>query len=256
MTSESEPTSTTKQSSQVFGIPAAIVIAGALIAAAVYFGSPLRQARLSDGQGQAPVAGNTAGTAAAPAQPVEPAVGEVREVTAEDHIRGATNAKVTVVEYSDLECPFCKRFHTTVQQLIAEYPNDVRWVYRHAPLVQLHSKATKEAEATECAGEQGKFWELTDKIFEATPANDGLNLADLPKLAQEAGVVNIQQFQSCLDSGKYAQHVQDDLKDAENAGMRGTPYSVVIAPNGEKFPISGAQPYASVKQIVDKALGS
>ena len=253
MTNESE--STTKQTSQPFGVPVAIVIAGALIAAAVYFGGGKVSSTSNQVAGSANT-GNTLGNAAAPAQPAEPTVGEIREIISEDHVRGPQNAKVTVVEYSDLECPFCKRFHPTMQQLLSEYPNDVRWVYRHAPLVQLHSKAPKEAEATECAGEQGKFWELTDKIFEVTPANDGLNLDDLPKLAQEAGVANIQQFQSCLDSGTYAQHVQYDLTDAQNAGMRGTPYSVVIAPNGEKFPVSGAQPYASVKQIVDKALAA
>lgn len=255
MTTESTSTPTSKPPAQMLSVPVAIVVAGALIAAAVYFGTGKPGSSTNEVADTANT-DNPAGNAAAPAQSAEPTVGEVREVTAEDHVRGSQNAKVTVVEYSDLECPFCKRFHPTMQQLLSEYPNDVRWVYRHAPLVQLHSKAPKEAEATECAGEQGKFWELTDKIFEVTPANDGLNLDDLPKLAQEAGVANIQQFQSCLDSGKYAQHVQDDLTDAQNAGMRGTPYSVVIAPNGEKFPVNGAQPYASVKQIVDKALAT
>lgn len=253
MTLESQSTNTTKQTSQPFGVPVAIVVAGALIAAAVYFGSPSSRTA-ADRSGGTDNSGNTAGNAAAPAQPVEPAVGEVREVTSEDHIRGSQNAKVTVVEYSDLECPFCKRFHPTMQQLLSEYPDDVRWVYRHAPLAQLHSKAAKQAEATECAGEQGKFWEMTDKIFEVTPSNDGLDMTKLSTYAQEAGVANIQQFQLCLDSDKYAQHVQDDLTDAQKAGMRGTPYSVVLAPNGEKFPINGAQPYASVKQVVDKAL--
>lgn len=254
MTLESQPTNTTKQTLQVFGVPAAIVIAGALIAVAVYFGGG--NIGNNAGTDGAQVANNNAGgqpaqPAAAPAQPT---VGDIREVTDEDHIRGAKNAKVTVIEYSDFECPFCKRFHPTMQQIVDEYPNDVRWVYRQAPLASLHSKATKEAEATECAAEQGKFWELTDKIFEITPSNDGLNLDDLPKLAQQAGVPNVQQFQACLDSGKYAQHVQDDLADAQSAGMRGTPYSVVITPNGDKLPVSGAQPYASVKQVVDKAL--
>jgi len=222
-----------------------------LIAAAVYFGGGTSSSNEIAGTA---TTGTTGDTAAVPAQPAEPAIGDIRAVTVEDHVRGATNARVTVVEYSDLECPFCKSFHSTMQQLLREYPDDVRWVYRHAPLEQLHSKAIPEAIALECAGEQGKFWELTDTIFEVTPSNDGLNLADLPKLAQAAGVGNIQQFQSCLDSGKYNQHVQDDLADAASAGMRGTPYSVVIAPNGEKFPINGAQPYASVKQIIDAAL--
>ena len=246
---ESQAVKKTIELPQVLSVPTAIIIAGSLIALAVYFSNssaPL----LSDGGAGSVVDNNVAPEA----QPNVPSVGTVREVSEDDHVRGASNAKVTVIEYSDLECPFCKRFHPTMQQVLSEYPNDVRWVYRHAPLAQLHSKAGKEAEATECAGEQGKFWELTDKIFEVTPANNGLDLADLPKLAQEAGVENIAKFQSCLDSNKYAQHVADDLIDAQNAGMRGTPYSVVVASNGEKFPLSGAQPYASVKQIIDRAL--
>lgn len=228
-------------------IPLAIIIAGGLIAAAVYIGS-----------GKAPV--QQPATQPGATQPVQsvapPTVGSFRPVDAQDHIRGAKNAKVTVIEYSDLECPFCKKFHPTMQQLLTEYPNDVRWVYRHSPLAQLHSKAAKEAEATECAGEQGKFWEMTDKIFEVTPANNGLDLAELPRLAQQAGVANSQQFQTCLDSGKYAKHVQDDVADAQVAGLRGTPYSVIMGLSGQKLPLSGAQPYAAVKQLVEQALQS
>lgn len=244
-----EPTTqpSTPKSSPL-GVPLAIVIAGGLIALAIYFGN----GKASTQQ----IATNPQGAnqPAKPGQPPQPTVGDMRPVSDQDHVRGAVNAKVTVIEYSDLECPFCKRFHPTMQQLLREYPNDVRWVYRHAPLAQLHSKAQKEAEATECAGEQGKFWEMTDKIFEVTPANDGLNLADLPKLAQQVGVANAPQFQSCLDSGKYAQHVQDDLADAQTAGMQGTPYSVVLTASGEKLPLSGAQPYSAVKQLVEQAL--
>lgn len=245
-----QPTSATKPSP--LSVPLAIVIAGGLIALALYFGnSKAGTQQLAAGQSA------TNPQAAQPAaQPPQPTIGDIRPVTAEDHVRGAQNAKVTVIEYSDLECPFCKMFHPTSQKLLSEYPNDVRWVYRHAPIVQLHSKAPKEAEATECAAEQGKFWELTDKIFEVTPANNGLDLAELPKLAQQVGVANATQFQSCLDSGKYAKHVQDDLVDAQTAGMQGTPYSVILGSNGQKFPISGAQPYSAVKQLIDQGLKS
>lgn len=91
-------------------------------------------------------------------------------------IRGKASAKITLVEYSDLECPFCKQFHKTMEQVIQAYPNDVKWVYRHMPLDSLHSKARTEANATECAGEQGKFWEFTDSIFKVTPSNDGMDI--------------------------------------------------------------------------------
>lgn len=249
MTTELTPQTSSPKSS-LLGIPPAIIIAGGLIAAALYFsGSKAPAQQVASGQ----QATNT--QVAAPAvQPPQPKIGSFRPVTDEDHIRGATNAKVTVLEYSDLECPFCKSFHQTLQKILSEYPNDVRWVYRHSPLVQLHSKAPKEAEATECAGEQGKFWELTDKIFEVTPANNGLDPAELPKLAKQVGVANMPQFQSCLDSGKYTKHVADDTADAQVAGLQGTPYSVVIAQDGQKFPLSGAQPYAAVKQLIDLAL--
>lgn len=235
--------------SSIMNIPLAIVIAGGLIAAAIYFGSGKSgtQQVASERQGTNP-------KAAQPAQLPEPTIGDMRPITDQDHIRGAQNAKVTVVEYSDLECPFCKKFHPTMQQLLSEYPNDVRWVYRHSPLAQLHSKAKKEAEATECAGEQGKFWEMTDKIFNVTPANNGLDLAELPKLARQIGVANMRQFQSCLDNGKYAKHVDEDTADAQVAGLQGTPYSVIIAQSGQKFPLSGAQPYSAVKQLVEQAL--
>lgn len=233
------------------GVPLAIVIAGGLIAAAIYFGSaktPSQPASTNQQAGNAPAA----------AQPTEPPVGEVRAITDQDHIRGPKNAKVAVIEYSDTECPFCKRFHPTMEQLVKEYPNDVRWVYRHFPLDALHPKARKEAEATECANELGgndKFWAYLDRLFEVTPSNDGLDPAELPKIAEFVGL-NRAQFESCISSGKYAQHVADDLADAQAAGGSGTPYSVVLASNGQKFPLSGAQPYSAVKQLVDQALKS
>ena len=121
-------------------------------------------------------------------------------------------------------------------------------------LDSLHSKARKEAEATECAGEQGKFWEFTDLIFEVTPSNNGLDLDTLPDLARRAGVANITQFQTCVDDDKYKDVVDADLADAQLAGMRGTPYSVVIGPDGEKTPINGAQQYAQVKATIDSLL--
>ena len=231
-------------------VPVAIVIAGALIAVAIYFGGDQIE---GSGVGQQGSDEQKPLVAEEPAVK-QPIVGEVRSVGEQDHIRGAKNAKITVIEYSDLECPFCKMFHPTMQKLVDEYPNDVRWVYRHFPLEQLHSKAIKEAEATECAAEQGKFWEFTDKIFKVTPSNDGLDLAQLPQLAKEVEVSNIAQFETCLESGKYKQHVQDDLADAAAAGGRGTPYSVILTEDGQKFPISGAQPYESVKEAVDRLL--
>lgn len=250
MTEESENKSGDQVSSQksTVGVPIAIVMAGALVAVAIYFGGNRAPAASPTEERQDVVVDEAAG------EPQKPEVGEMREVSSEDHVRGASNAKVTIVEYSDLECPFCKSFHPTMQKIVDEYPNDVRWVYRHFPLAMLHSKAKKEAEATECAGEQGKFWEMMDRIFEVTPSNNGLDLDTLPDLARQVGVVNISQFESCLKSGKYAERVEEDLADAEAAGGRGTPYSVIIGPDGEKQPLSGAQPFEAVKAAVEELL--
>lgn len=226
--------------------PVAIVVAGALIALALYFRPTQPSPKATAGE---------AGSGAAVEQPTEPPVGDFRAVDLKtDHVRGAANAKVTIIEYSDLECPFCKRFHPTLQQVLKDYPNDVQWVYRHYPLEQLHSQAPAEANATECASEQGKFWEFTDKIYEVTPANDGLDLSKLSEYAREVGVANIPQFEKCVADNKYKDLVDKDLADAESAGGQGTPYSVIIGPKGEKIPINGAQPYASVKAAIDSLL--
>src|SRR3989338_2531696 len=102
----------------------------------------------------------------------------VGELTDRDHLRGDPKATVKVVEFSDLECPFCKNFHRTMQQVMSEYSGQVAWVYRHFPLDSLHSKARKEAEASECAAELGGndgFWAYVDKLFEITPSNNGLD---------------------------------------------------------------------------------
>ncbi len=247
---QSQPTSV--KQTITLSVPLAIIIAGALIAAAVYFKASGPPSSLN---------GTTASQGEAGSRPVaqapETVVGNFRAVDAKtDHIRGAKDAKVTVIEYADTECPFCKRFHPTLQQLIKEYPNDVRWVYRHFPLDALHSKARKESEATECAGELGgneKFWAYLDRLYEVTPSNDGLDPAELPKIAEYAGL-NGTQFEQCLNSGKYADHVAADLADAEAAGGSGTPYSVIIGQGDKKIPIEGAQPYASVKAMVEQVL--
>lgn len=189
--------------------------------------------------------------------PPEDVVGTFRPIDPKtDHIRGPADAVVKIIEYSDTECPFCKRFHPTMQQAVREYPGKVAWVYRHLPLRSLHSKAAKEAEATECANELGgndKFWAYLDKMFEVTPSNDGLDLAQLPQIATDVGLDRAK-FETCLNSGKYAQRVSDDENDATSAGARGTPFSIVLGTKGEKLPIGGALPFGSVKSLIDSVL--
>lgn len=176
-------------------------------------------------------------------------------VTSKDWVRGNRKAKISIVEYSDTECPFCKRFHSTLNKVVDDYEGKVNWVYRHAPLVQLHSKASKEAEAIECAGEQKGnegFWAYLDLLFEKTPSNNGLDEAELPKIAQQVGL-NVDRFNSCLSSGKYSAKVAESLKRAEAAGMQGTPYSIIVS-GDSKTPVSGALPETSIKAMVDSLL--
>src|SRR3989344_2607169 len=143
----------------------------------------------------------------------------------QDHIRGNIDAAVKIVEFSDMECPFCKKFHETMKQAMAEYGDDIAWIYRHFPIEQLHSKAKKSAEASECAGELGgnnAFWRYLDKYFEITPSNNQIDLAELPKIAESIGL-NKTQFENCLNSGKYSEKIEAQIQDAENSGARGTP---------------------------------
>lgn len=197
--------------------------------------------------------GDVAG--AAEPTPAAPQDITVKEVGEGDWVRGGKDAKVTLIEYSDLECPFCKSFHESMSQLFKEYGNDIRWVFRSFPLTQLHSKATKEAEAAECAGDLGgndAFWKYIDQVFAVTPSNNGLDPAELPKIAKTIGLDEAK-FTSCLDSGKYTQKIQEAISAAAAAGAEGTPYSVILA-GDQKVQVPGAVPYEQLKSYVDSAL--
>lgn len=225
-------------------IPAAIVVAGALIAGGLYFGGKNPQ---------------VAGTTSKPQVQESRELDKVKPITSDDHIRGNADAPVKIVEYSDTECPFCKRFHDTMNQIMDEYgaSGQVAWVYRHFPIDQLHPvKARNEATALECANELGgndKFWAYADRLFEITPSNNNLDQGELPKIAEYVGL-DVNQFNSCLTSGKYAEHIEADYQNALETGGQGTPWSIVMGKNGKKYPVNGAMPYASVKQIIELAL--
>lgn len=197
------------------------------------------------------------GVPSAPSAPAPRQAGEVDPVTAEDWVRGDRNARIALIEYSDTECPFCQRFHPTAQQVVDEYDGEVMWVYRHFPLTSIHSKAPKEAEATECAGELGGndgFWAMLDKIFEVTPANNGLDLDILPDLAEEVGL-NRQAFTECLDSGRYASKVDAQLKSGTKAGVTGTPGNILLdTETGETQLLPGALPFAQMQQAINQML--
>lgn len=242
---EEEHTQHAAQTKNSIAVPAAIVIAGALIAGAVYL-NPQRSVGAPVSQDQV-AAENTAG------------LEKMAPISSSDHIRGNADAQVMIVEYSDMECPFCKRFHATMQQVMDEYGNDgrVAWAYRHFPLDAIHSNARPEAVAVECANELGgndAFWRFMDRFFELTPSNNQTDIATvLPQIAREIGL-NESAFNSCLESGRYDTHIQDDLDNATVTGGNGTPWSIVIAANGKKYPLSGAQSYETVQQLIELAL--
>lgn len=190
------------------------------------------------------------------------ASGAVAPVEPADHIRGDPNAPVKLIEFSDFECPFCKGFHETLTKIMSKYGKSgkVAWVYRHFPIDELHPKARKEAQAAECAAEQGgndAFWAYADKVFDVTPSNNRLDLALLPKFAVEIGLDQAK-FETCLKGnvrgGKYADHIEANFQDASAAGGSGTPYTIVMGPDGSTYPINGALPYSAVKSIIDLAL--
>src|SRR3989338_4770313 len=165
-----------------------------------------------------------------------------------DNFIGAENAPVVMVEYSDFQCPFCGKFYKeTEPQIISEYVDTgkVKFVYKHLPLAQIHAYSQKAAEASECAADQGKFWEYHDKLF----ANqNALFPASLKKYASDAGIDRAK-FDACLDSGAMASRVSYDAEEAIQKGARSTPNFFV---NGVK--IEGARPFASFRDAIEAEL--
>ena len=226
---------------QNLSIPLAIVIAGAFIAGALYFSS----------NGLPSFSGGDAATN-------EPSTSNVAPVTADDHIKGSKDAKVIIVEYTDLECPFCKAFHITMNQIMAEYGagGQVAWVIRNFPLQQLHPNAPKLAEAAECVAELGgneAYFDFLDAVFERAPINTFFDFSEMDATVAEVGV-NTASFNECLNSGRYQEKIGKEFQNAVDSGGQGTPHNIVIKKNGDTELIPGAQPYETVKSAIESAL--
>jgi protein-disulfide isomerase len=228
------------------------VIAGVAVAAIVGFAVVLPRAYSSSKTSNtaAAAATNTPGT-------TTPTFSDVKKVTNDDLIRGDKNAKLTLIEYSDLECPYCQTFHPTMKQLLEEYKGKIRWVYRNFPL-SFHANAQIEAEAALCVGKLGgddKHWDFIDKIYERTTANGtGFAKTALGPLAKEVGVDQTK-FQKCLDSGEMTQAVKDQETDGGKGGVTGTPTTLLVDENGKTLDgIPGAYPLDQAKTYIDKAL--
>lgn len=223
-------------------LPISIVIAAIVIAGTIYY---------------------TKKDSAQPSNPEElpPQEQEIKgpaEINSGDHVLGNPEAPLTLILYTDFECPFCKKFHETIKKVIEEYgkAGKVRIVFRHFPLDQLHKKSRTEAESTECVASIGgneKFWEYTGLLFEITPSNDEMDLSKLPDIAEGIGI-NKEEFLKCLNEKEFADKVQANYEDAVALGANGTPYFVIINQKGQKFPVSGALPYEELKLGLDQML--
>lgn len=180
----------------------------------------------------------------------------IRPVDAKrDHIRGKIDAAITIIEYSDFECPFCKRFHPNVQKLLENNSDKLRWVYRHYPLGFHDPGATKQAEATECVADlagNDAFWKYADLIYERTKSNGkGFPIKNLKGLAVEIGVDG-SAFETCLDSGKFAGKVKEDMANGNKIGVTGTPAAFILNKKGDMRFVGGALPLERLQALVDE----
>ncbi len=187
---------------------------------------------------------------------VQSPTSKVPTVTVSDHVRGNTNAKITVVEYSDFECPSCQQFQPTVKQIMQTYGNNIRWVVRNYPLPQ-HVNAEKEAEASECAAEIGGnsvYWKYSDTIYQRSySGGTGYSLNNLVPLAQELGLNKVK-FQDCLNSGKFAGLIQRQTSDANVAGAYQLPATFILDSKGSTKLVGSNQPFVVYKTIIDMDL--
>jgi protein-disulfide isomerase len=232
-------------------IPASLVIGFGLIAGAIFFSS--NDPTVTTGTDSH---GNQMGTA----QPEQPtgSTDAINPVTADDHIKGSIDAPIKIVEFSDFECPFCQRIHGTLNELMEKYEEsgEVAWVFRQFPVEQLHSKAPTVALASECVSALGgndAFWQFADRYFAVSPSNNRTDLETvIPQLVAEIGL-DATAFTSCMESRELAADVEEDFNNAIATGGRGTPWSILMAPNGTTFPINGAQPLSAIEQLIEIA---
>lgn len=202
--------------------------------------------------GTAPV-----GDAVAPTNPSgklsEDQAKKLPPVSDSDHLKGNRKAQVFLIEYSDLQCPFCKQFHPTAQQILKEYGDKVGWVYRHFPLEQIHPQAVPAGIAAECMFDQkgnDGFWKFIDEAY----AGQETALTDLSALAVKAGG-NKATFDTCFGKADRSK-IDAQAKAGLDAGVTGTPANFIVNGKGEVWLIPGALPFEQLKTTIDEALAS
>lgn len=203
---------------------------------------------------QAPTPSTAQTPPQAPSQPISVSLDD-------DPVKGDPNAPITIVEFSDFQCPFCARFHAnTLPKIEQNYlsTGKINFVYRDFPIQSIHPNALPAALASECADDQGLFWEYHDKLFENQKGWQGLDVQSgidaFKGYAQDLDL-NMDEFNSCLDSGKYSAEVENDLQDGRDYGVTGTPGFFV---GNEKIgftKITGAQPFSVFQKVLDDQLG-
>ena len=248
-------------------LPIAIVVAGLLVAGAMFY---TNKGSLNNGQ---------------PAQKKATEAFTVAAVSDTDSILGSKDADIVVIEYSDTECPYCKNFHQTMQKIMGAYGTDnkVAWVYRHMPLDALHKKARKEAEAIECAKAQGgndMFWKFANEVYSQTKSNDSLPEATLTTIAKSLKL-DMTKWSKCLASGETTSIVSAQEQTGKDAGVEGTPNNFLIfkkalsskqienlvtafakypegiiriSDDGKIVNLGGAMPYDLMTLVIDNAL--
>ncbi len=226
-------------------LPAAIITAAAIIAIALIVVFAPR-----GGNPQQPPAGGPAGATSISK--------DILSVKSDDRVRGSLEtAKVVVIEYSDSDCPFCSRFHTTMQQVVTDYNGSVAWVYRHFPLASLHPNATAEAVASECVASLGgndAFNAYLDKIIAVTLDPGSASTAALTSYAKAVGV-DEKLFAACLKGTNASDRVARDTAEAQSIGAQGTPFSIIVNLRTGKYDtVPGAYPIADVKAKIDALL--
>jgi predicted DsbA family dithiol-disulfide isomerase len=160
-------------------------------------------------------------------------------------VRGDAAAPITIVEFSDFQCPFCRNSFPVVKQLLEKYAGKIKIAYRDYPLHQIHPQAHIAAEGARCAGEQGKFWEYHDLLFTNQDKLDQTGLIQHAKTLK----LNQRQFETCLGSGKYKPAIEADVQAASKARVSGTPAFFI---NG--IAVTGAQPASAFERIIDAEL--
>lgn len=223
-------------------IPLAIVLAGALIAGAIFITNKKDMASEAL---------------------VQKADVEVRPIDSKDHILGNPKAEILLVEYSDFQCPYCQQFHESMKKIMSEYGEDgkVAWVYRHYWAERklqdgriFHPQGGVAAEASECVAELGgndKFWAFAHGMFQSQTTQQTY-INDLVGLATSIGI-DKQAFETCATSRKHKEFVQSEYDAARKIGVSGTPTSFLVSKAGI-FPVEGTVPYEQLKQIVEQVL--